>query len=140
MKTTLHTTNYISTFIEVSEDCPSQFGEVPVSKGDKKTVAEMQFEIISKHPYQFTSDDLLFDVYARKMELLESEYEEARNVFFSKGQPCLRASPLTKRFGFGVHLNKEGKIAIFGRETNEYQHFLNDANLKKVKAMKSSKK
>ena len=136
----VHTTNYIDTFIEVAEDCPTDISEMPKSKGDNKTVAEMQFELVVKNPYKYTSDDVLFQVFADRNDLTKSEYKEAREQFFSKGQPCFRASPLTKRYGFGVYSDKDGKIAIFGKETKEYQQFLNDATIKKVKAMRTSKK
>jgi hypothetical protein len=135
MKT--HTTNYTDTFIEVADDCPTTLGEIPPLKGDKKTVANIQFEILSKNPYRYTSDDVLFQVFAEKNDLTESEYEKARAEFFSKGQPCFRASPLTKRYGWGIHNNEEGKIALFGCETKEYEQI--SAKIKTVKAMKSSK-
>jgi hypothetical protein len=95
--------------------------------------------MISKNPYKFTSDDVLFQVFAQKNDLTESEYKEAREQFFSKGQPCFRASPLTKRYGWGIHNDSEGKIALFGIETTEYEKCSTDATLKSVKAMKSSK-
>jgi Family of unknown function (DUF6157) len=78
----------------------------------------------------------LFEVFALKNDLTESELENAREQFFSKGQPCFRASPLTKRYGWGVHNDKEGKIALFGLESEEYQKFIKNNELKVVKAMK----
>jgi hypothetical protein len=33
-----------------------------------------------------------------------------------------------------------GKVAIFGTETKEYEAFLKDTKIKKVKAMRTSKK
>ncbi|MBX2952745.1 MAG: hypothetical protein KF870_09575 [Leadbetterella sp.] len=138
MKT--HTTNYYNTFIEVAEDCPLDFGEVPVPKKDKKTVAEMQYELIAAHPYRLTSDEVVFRIFAEKNELLPAEYEEARINFFSKGQPCLRASPLGKRYGFGIHYNPEGRMALYGAETEAYKRFMADPFIKKLKAMRTSKK
>lgn len=137
MKT--HSTNYIDTFIAVAEDCPASNGEVPPQKGDTKTVANIQFELVKKHPYKFTSDDVLFQVYADKNDLTKNEYKEAREQFFSKGQPCMRCSPLTKRYGWGVHSNKEGKIALYPLESAEYKKLEKDKSLKVVKAMKSSR-
>ncbi|MFT4062980.1 MAG: DUF6157 family protein [Edaphocola sp.] len=32
-------------------------GQSPSSKGDKKTIAEMQYELLANNPYKFTSDD-----------------------------------------------------------------------------------
>ena len=135
----VHTTNYTNTFIEIAEDCPVAKGENPPIKDVVKTVANIQFEILSKHPYKFTSDDVLFQVFADRSDLTKSEYKDAREQFFSKGQPCFRASPLTKRYGWGVHYNKEGKMAIFGVESAEYKKFSKDKNLKIIKAMKSNK-
>lgn len=134
-----HTTNYQNTFIEIAEDSPTRFGEVPPTKSDTKTVAYMQFEIISKNPYKFTSDDVLFQIYAIRKDLIKADHKEAREDFFSKGQPCFRSSPLTKRYGWGIHSNDDGKIAIYGAETSEYKKYTTDKNIKTVKAMKSSK-
>jgi len=137
MKT--HTTNYENTFIAIADDSPATNGEVPPVKGDAKTVANIQFEMVKKNPYKYTSDDVLFYVYAKRNDLTESELDEARRQFFSKGQPCFRASPLTKRYGWGVHNNGNGKIALYGFGTAEYDKFLSDKSLKVVKAMKSGK-
>jgi hypothetical protein len=137
MKT--HTTNYQNTFIAVADDSSVLKGEVPPVKGESKTVAAMQFEIVSKNPYKYTSDDVLFQVFAERKDLTETELEEARQLFFSKGQPCFRASPLTKKYGWGIHCDEQGKIAAYGVGSDEYEKFLNDENLKVVKAMKSSK-
>lgn len=136
----IHTTNYSNTLIELAEDCPVAISEIPTMKGDKPTVATMQFELISKHPYTLTSDDVIFRIYADKNDLTSSEYEAARTTFFSKGQPCLRTSPLAKRYGFGIHANEEGKVALYGVETEMYQKLLKDNQVTKVKAMRTTRK
>jgi len=135
----MHSTNYKNTFIEIAEDCPTKTGEIPPLKGDKKSVATYQFEMLFEKPYKYTSDDVLFTVFAIRKEIPENEREEAREVFFSKGQPCFRASPLTKRYGWGIHSNSERKIAMYGLETEEYQKLVADASIKKVKAMRSKR-
>ncbi|MGN7786259.1 DUF6157 family protein [Niabella sp. 22666] len=137
---TQHTTNYFDTLIEIAEDSPVETAEVPVSKKDVKTVAQLQYELVAKHPYKYTSDDVIFLVYAQRNDLTRAEYKAAREVFFSKGQPCMRASPLTKRYGFGVHADQNGKIALYGVETADYDRLLKDEGIKKVKAMRTSKK
>lgn len=137
MKT--HSTNYTNTFIEVADDCPVPQGEVPPQKGETPTVASLQFDLIKKNPYKYTSDDVIFQVYAIRNDLTPKEYKKAREEFFSKGQPCLRASPLTKRYGWGVHADKEGKVALYGRESKDYEKLANDKKLKVVKAMKSAR-
>ncbi|HLU81456.1 MAG TPA: DUF6157 family protein, partial [Flavobacteriaceae bacterium] len=65
--------------------------------------------------------------------------KEAREKFFSRGQACFRASPLTKTYGFGIHFNNYGKVSICGMETPEYKKFVANENIKKVRAMRSRK-
>jgi len=135
----IHTTNYVDTFIEVAEDTKTVRGTVPTIKGDKKTIAALQFELLSNNPYRFTSDDLLFQVFAERNDLAQAEYQQARAQFFSKGQACMRASPLTKTYGFGIHSDGSGKMALYGMETPAYRKFLDDPSITKQKAMKSKR-
>lgn len=133
-----HTTNYFESFIEVSDDTKANCGTKPPSKA-KKTVAEMQYDLIAENPYKYTSDDVLFQVFADRNNFTKAEYKQAKKHFFSKGQPCFRTSSLTKTYGFGIHNDSNGKIALYGMETNEYKKFLADKNIKKIKAMKSNR-
>ena len=134
----VHSTNYFDTFIEVAPDTKVSCGTPPPSK-EKKTVAQLPYELIGNNPYQFSSDDILFQVYADKHDLKESEYKQAREQLFSKGQPCMRTSPLAKTYGYGIHSDSDGKIALYGMETREYANFMKDPGVVKVKAMKSVK-
>src|SRR5690606_28003369 len=135
----MHTTNYQDTFIAVADDCPALNGEVPPMRGGKKSAANIAFEMIVNHPYKYTSDDVVFQIYTERNDLRPDELEKARQQYFSKGQPCLRASPLTKRYGWGVHSDARGRVALYGRETPEYERFLQDEGTKVVKAMKSAR-
>ena len=136
----MHSTNYFNTLIEIAEDSPVSAAEIPPTKGNKKSVANLQFEMLDGHPYEFTSDDVLFSVFATRKEFPAEVLEEQRHIYFSKGQPCFRASPLTKRYGWGIHANEEGKIAIYGADSAEYQKLLADDSVKKKKAMRSKRK
>jgi hypothetical protein len=132
-----HTTNYCNTLIEIADDCPAARGETPPRKAAAKSIAVMQFELIGKHPYRYTSDDVLFLVFAERNGLSEGEYPEARRRMFSRGQACLRSSPLAKRYGWGIHADAEGRVALFGAEADEYKQLQRDAAVRKVKAMRS---
>lgn len=134
----MHSTNYYNTFIEVAEDCPVKAGELPPQKAEK-TVAAMQFQMISENAYKYTSDDVLFQVFADRNGITGKDFNAEKENFFSKGQPCFRSSPLTKRYGWGLHSNAEGKIAIYGVESDEYNKLLKDKKLKHVKAMRSKR-
>lgn len=133
----MKTTNYYNTFIEVADDCPVKIAEVPPQKGEEKTVARIQFEMLKDNPYKHTSDDVLFHVHATKNNVARKDAERAREQFFAKDQPCFRSSPLTKRYGWGVHSDAEGRIAIFAVESKEYAKLTKDKNLDHLKAMRS---
>lgn len=125
------TTNYYNAFISVAEDCPIDKAEVPPVK-EPKSVAQIEYEMLVAHPYEHTSDDVLYAANGERRGM-------SREEFFSKGQPCLRSSPLTKRYGWGVHSNEEGKIAIYPVESDEYATYADDVKLKQLKGMRSKR-
>jgi hypothetical protein len=135
----MHSINYFDTFIEVAEDCPVDTGEVPPQKENRKTIADLQFEMLKDNPYKYTSDDVLFNIYAAKNNVSEEGFDKEKSEFFSKGQPCFRSSPLPKRYGWGVHSNSEGKIAIYAMDSDEYKNLAKDRDLKHLKAMRSKR-
>jgi len=135
----MHTTNYVNTFIEVAEDCPAGKAELPPKKGEKSTVANLHFDMVYDHPYRYTSDDVIFGTHALRQEIPKNEWPEARTIFFSKGQACMRSSPLAKRYGWGIHHDENSKVAIFPRESAAYTNFAKDKSLSHVKAMRSKR-
>jgi len=135
-----HTTNYFNTFIEIAEDCPLSQAQLPPVHDEKLSAAALQFRLIRENPYHFSSDDILFKAYAYKHDLSPSEMESARETFFSKGQACLRASALAKRYGWGFHFNEAGKVAIYSVESPEYAQFKNDPAVKSLRAMRNKRK
>jgi hypothetical protein len=135
----MKTTNYYKTFIEVAPDCPVTKAEIPPVKEKAKTVANIHFDLVAHAPYKYTSDDVIFDTYAQKKEIPERDRKEAREEFFSKGQACMRTSPLAKRYGWGVHSDETGKIAIYPVESEAYREFAKDAQLEHVAAMRSKR-
>jgi Family of unknown function (DUF6157) len=137
MKT--HTTNYKNSFIQIADDCPIIIAAQPPLKENKKSIANLQFEMISKHPYTFTSDEILFALFVERNDISKSEMEKAKIDFFSKGQPCFRASPLTKRYGWGVHFDENEKMALYAAESKAYKQFCTNKNTTLIKAMKSKK-
>lgn len=134
----MHSTNYTNAFIEVADDCKADVGTTPPEK-KAKTVARMQYEMIYDNPYQYTSDDVIFTIYAARNGIDETEWDSARDVFFSKGQACLRSSPLGKTYGWGIHYDSESRVALYACESDDYTRLKNDTTLKHVKAMKSSR-
>ena len=125
--------------MEIAEDCPVKKGEIPPIKNTEKTTANIQYDILNNNPYKYTSDEVLFTCYTEKHEINKTDAAKIKEQFFSKGQACFRASPLTKQYGWGIHYNNEGKMALYGCETKEYKTFSKDKTLKKLKAMRLKK-
>ena len=106
----MHTTNYTDTVIVPPEDTRAASATAPPT--GKRTVAELQFERLFGHDYEWTSDDLLFDVHCERKNIAAADRAAAREEFFSKGQPCLRTSPLAKTYGWALHFDHAGGIAL----------------------------
>lgn len=134
----MHTTNYYSTFIEVADDSPAESATEPPAR-DVPTVAQLHYELIANAPYTLTSDDVIFETHARRAGIPDDERDAARDAFFSKGQPCLRSSPLGKRYGWGVHSDAEGRVAVYARESDDYARLAADDATAHTKAMRSKR-
>lgn len=127
----MHTTNYVDTFIAVAPDCPATASEVPPERA-APSVARIQYDLLADSPYVHTSDDI---VHASQGERRGID----RETFFSKGQPCLRASPLVKRYGWGLHHDAHGRVALVAVESPAYAAFAADPELTQKAGMRSSR-
>ncbi|MGQ5261964.1 DUF6157 family protein [Micromonospora sp. ZYX-F-536] len=133
--------NYIQTFIAVAEDCKVDHAKVPASRGSSKTVAEIQYEMLSEHPFTYTQEDVLFESWFARQGLDVSEEEKAdlRAQFFSKEQPCLRTSPLTRTHGWGMVFDEDGRVALCAMDSPEYTDFLKADDRKVIRALRTKR-
>ncbi|MGV6872540.1 DUF6157 family protein [Pseudochelatococcus sp. B33] len=126
----MHSTNYRETLITVSADCPVTVATPPAKRG---TIAERQFTMLDAAPYAVTSDELLLAIEnERKAPVTAAD-------FFAKPQACLRASPLVKKHGYGLHHDAEGKVALVPMESAEYARLLADRLVTKRPGMRSAR-
>lgn len=130
----MKSTNYFNTFITVAGDCPVATGTEPAGE---MSVASLQYRLLWETPYARTSDDLIFEVYALRNGVAEADREAARTAFFLKPQACLRASPLVKRFGWGLHHDEAGRLAAYGVETEDYRALARRSDLAILSGMRS---
>lgn len=132
-------TNYIETFIQVAEDCPADRAIEPPAGGKAPTVASLQHALITERPYELTSDDVLFKVHAMRQNIADESRERARAEFLAKSQACLRASPLGKRYGWGIHHDADGRVALVPLGSTDYARLATDPDIKQLKAMRSKR-
>lgn len=132
-------TNYTGTHIQVAEDCPVKAAEQPPLNDKAPTVAALQYALISERPYELTSDDVLFEVYATRQAIPPEKRSAAREAFFAKDQACLRSSPLGKRYGWGIHHDADSRVALVPFGSDDYQALAADPAVKQLKAMRSKR-
>jgi hypothetical protein len=134
--------NYIDTFISVADDSTTDKSIIPQDKGGKKTVAVIQYEMLAEHPYKYTQEDILFQTHVRHKEVpaaeLKAHGKQLREAFFAKDQPCLRSSPLARKYGWGFHFDPKGKVALYPIESKEYKQLARQA-AKPLKALRTSR-
>lgn len=139
-----HTTNYTSTFIGVAPDSPAPGPTVPPER-ETPTVARRTYELLADAPYRFTSDDIVFTVWADRNGIPEDERPAAREEFFAKGQPCLRSSDLAQKYGWGFHCDADGRVALYGKGSREYDSLVlgldprDSSHVKVMAAMRSAR-
>ncbi|MEV4113561.1 DUF6157 family protein [Nonomuraea sp. NPDC049695] len=135
--------NYLDTLIAVADDCPVRSSVVPPVRGGKKTVAVLQYELLRDRPFQLTQEDVLFMSWLMRRPGFEDKTGEEvaalRAAFFAKDQPCLRASPLPKKYGFGLLADAEGRTALCPMESEEYKAALESGSVTVLKAFRSSR-
>ncbi|WP_447726665.1 DUF6157 family protein [Sphingomonas koreensis] len=126
----MKTTNYRDTLITASPDTPVTASVIP-EKPD--SVAGAQYALLAGQSYALTSDDLLHAAH------LARGGDKDRTTFFAKPQACLRVSPLVKQFGWGIHHDGEGRIALVGMESDAYAQLVADPAVKKAPGMRRSR-
>lgn len=131
----MHSTNYSDTLICPAEDCQA-VAKVP-DKPD--SVAALQYQLLVESPYAMTSDDVLSAVAAKRKGIDPKGMDSFRAEFFSKGQPCFRASPLTKTHGWAIHSDNNGYIALLSPDGPQFSRLRQDENVQKVNAMRSKR-
>ena len=135
--------NPVNQFIEIAPDCPARTAIVPEGKGGKKSIAAIEYQLLSSKPYGYTLEELKFATHVQHKQILPAELKAHRkqlwDEYFAKPCACMRASPLTKKYGWGAHYDANGKIAIYAVESREYRRFVKDKNIKKYAAMRSKR-
>ncbi|WP_350301362.1 DUF6157 family protein [Peribacillus frigoritolerans] len=132
--------SYKNTLITISDDSKVSSAKVPVIKNGKTTIAYIEHDLINNNPYKFTQEDVQFKTYLIKNQMEAENAAELREQFFSKSKACFRASPLVKNYGWGIHYNNQGKIAIYDVNSEMYNQLLKQDDITKLKGMRSKRK
>jgi len=130
-------------FIEVAPDCTLKEAVIPPKGNAKKTLATIEYELLSSKPYTYTLEELKFAIHVQQKQIspieLKTQRRQLLEEFLSKPYACMRASPLTKKYGWGAHYDENGKIALYAVGTNEYCRLVADRTVNKFFAMRSKR-
>ena len=107
--------DYASTFITVAPDFAGVAAVEPVGA----TVVASTFGLIFPAPYALRSSDVIFRVWASRHDV-SPDSAEAWTSFFATPRACLRSSDLGKRYGWGIHADGDGRLAVYGVGSQAY--------------------
>lgn len=116
----MESVDYVNTFIAVAPDFDDEATSVPPLRAGKPTVALATWQLIHGAPDALTSADVIFTVWADRHGIPTADRDQARRDFFAKPQACLRASDLGKRYGWGIHADDHGRLALYPVGSAEY--------------------
>jgi hypothetical protein len=135
--------NYVDTFIQIAPDSTLAMAVVPQPRAGKQSIAVLEYELISAKPYTYTHEQVQFTVHARHKSIpaqeLKARWHELWSEFFSVPHACMRTSPLPKSYGWGLHFDGEGKVALCAVESPTYQRLANDKALMQRFAMRGKR-
>jgi hypothetical protein len=136
--------DYYNTFIAVAADIAARVGTVPVERGGNKSIAVLEYELIAPSPYALTQSEVLFAVHAWRRNITADDLAADRDAiwkaFFSKPIACMRASPLPKTYGWGLHFDADGRVALVAMESARYQELAGDPEIVQKRALRRSRR
>lgn len=131
--------SYYDTLILIADDCPTRESQVPVSKRNKKTLAEIEYALLDEKPGYYTHDELQFEAHMIHKEIPEANREKEKEYFFAKNRACMRASALPKRYGWGIYFDEKGRAELIAVGSERYRLLERTDTIQKVKAMRSKR-
>lgn len=113
--------------IEVAGDCPVDHAVEPPDVRTRKTVARIAYEVLISSPYRFTEPELFHEVHVARRNRPDLKI----------GSYNIKRSPLVQRFGWGIHRNAEGRLALVAMESERYREL--QGSIKRTKPFRRKK-
>ncbi|MCB0054185.1 MAG: hypothetical protein KDE24_32085 [Caldilinea sp.] len=114
--------------IMIASDSESTHAIVPPAH-EPKTIYRIGYEVLTEHPYQFAEAEFQHEVHIERRGRPDLRIEKY----------SIRRSPLVKRFGWGIHRDANGKLALVACDSEEYQRLLADPNVKKTPGFRTAR-
>ncbi|MDP9430929.1 MAG: DUF6157 family protein [Actinomycetota bacterium] len=105
-------------------------------------MAAVQYAMLAADPGRWTQEDVLLASspgVRGRTDLGEQELEQLRVEYFAQPGACLRASPLPKTLGWGLHIDADGRITLHAVDSDSYARLSRDPGLTQLRAMRSKR-
>lgn len=113
--------------ITISEDSPTDRSIIPENNG---TISYIKYDVLISNPYEYNEREFFQEVH----------FVRRRKKYLKIEQYNLKRMDLLKKYGWGVHIDLNKKIAIIPCESQCYNELLNDNSVKKSKAYRNKKR
>jgi len=108
-------------------------------RAGRATKAAIEYELIAGEPYGLTEEEVAFRTRVLMRDIPEADWPAERERLLSQKKPRLRVSTLAKRYGWGIHVDSQGRVALVAVESAEYQRLAADPALRHVRAFQSQR-
>ncbi len=127
--------SYTQTIITPAPDCKAPTATLPPEK-TPPTKAQIEYDLLSAEPATHDHDSFNYTVYATQCGH-KGTAPEPREQWLSKGRPCMRASPLTKTYGWHAYYDAAAKITLL--DNNAAATLIDTAGVATRPAMRNKK-
>ncbi len=103
----------------------------------KKPVHLIQLELLRAAPYHFDHETLVLESELLREPSTGETRREILTRLRSRPLPCLRTSPLAKRYGWGFHFDAVGKVAAYAAGSEIYAKLAASSGLQQIAAVRS---
>lgn len=112
--------------ITISEDSPTDRSIVPENNG---TIPHIEYDVLNSNPYKYSEREFFQEVH----------FVRRRNIHLRIENYNLKRMDLLKKYGWGVHIDLNMKIAIIPCESQRYNELLNDISVRKSRAYRNNR-
>jgi hypothetical protein len=118
-----------NTLIMPSDDCDTPVAVVPAGKNKKNPIPVDWYQNLIKCPHKYTEREfreLVYFTIRGDMTNKIDEYDSRRSL-------------LCRKYGWGIHFDGSGRMALLGRESKEFKTLSADPLVTKVRAFNAKR-
>jgi hypothetical protein len=123
--------------ITPAPECPAIAAQTPPDRAQRGR-ANIEFDLLTGAPYAYDHTSLAHAVHEAMAEVSGKPAQDFE-TFHAKGQPCMRASPLAKRYGWAEHSDADGKLALVDPASAVFARLMTDPTLLRKPPMRSKR-